>query len=209
MPNSNPQKSLYRQGMKFSLECARRRNERYDITKYPYEDPLHLIKKHEAFLTDEVLEKMQIVTKIYSQLHRTEKSVNVSDLLQKLGKDCKWYKYVLIFFKFIVGSFGSPFSLLTLDLLRPGNTFPEWISIERRATYNVRNGERKYKISYPSYPAPAPIYRFLQSATHVGPSYNLLHYCYQSQRHVSNTLHGYYLLSTLSISFSQIIIRLV
>lgn len=195
MPNQNPQKSMHRQALKFSLECARRRNERYDITNYPYEDPLDLIKKHEITLSDDVLSKMQRVTRLYCQLHKTQKSVNISDLLQRLGNECKWYKYTLIFFKFIAGSFGAPFSLLTLDLLRPGNTFSEWISQSRHATYNVKNGDRKYKISYPSYPAPAPIYRFLLSATHIGPSYNLLHYCYQSQRHVSNSLHSFFLLS--------------
>ena len=197
MPNTNVQKSLYCQSLKFILENARRQNEYYDITEYPYSNPLHLIVKHQQFLSDENLREMQQVNELYLKLQRTQKSPNLSALLNDLYANRKWYKYLLTFFKFVVGCFPSPFSLLVLDLLRPGNTYSKWISVNNQGNFHVRNGDDKYMISFPRFAAPAAVYRILQSASSLSQAYNLLNYCYQSHSQLSNSLVAYHLLSNL------------
>ena len=195
MSNANPQKGFFVQAFKFCLENARRRNSRYDISEYPYDNPLEYIKQYAHFFKGDNLIKMQEVNECYMKLHKTQQSENLSKLFLELFQNRKWFEYLLKFFKWVAANFPSPFKLEILGILKPNNTYEKWISNLNQCQHSIINNGKKSTILFPGLPAPATVYRLLQSACYLSSEYNVSNYCYQSKRQASNALVNYHLLS--------------
>ena len=69
--------------------------QRYDISDYDYHSPLDLITKYSAMLTDEVCCESQTMNHEYQQTTKTDETALLFDLVTKMIKRRKWFRYSL------------------------------------------------------------------------------------------------------------------
>ena len=138
MPNCNVQKPLYCQALKFKLENARRRNQRFDITDYPYNHPMQIMKKYQHYFSDDVLSNLQNTLLFYLKLTKTQTEENISKLLRALFQNRKWYRYLLNVFRFLVANLPSPFVLCALNILKPGETWNSWKAPMNQIQFKIK-----------------------------------------------------------------------
>ena len=158
---------------------------------------MELISKYKNVLTDDVLHALQSVNVLYQQTTKTEDSQLLYEIITKLIKDAKIFKYLLTFTKFIFSNFDAPFDLNTLDLLRPGNTFHNWSKHENQCQFNIINKDTEYTITYPAYPAPITVYRNLRKACYIDDECRVAQSCIQSEKLLQYQLVAWFLLSII------------
>ena len=197
----NKEAPLYKQDLKFIIRNCTKKLHLYDLSKRSYHSPMDLISKYKNVLTDDVLHALQSVNMLYQQTTKTHDTKLFHQIITKLMKHSKIYKYLLTFTKFIASNFDAPFDLITLDLLRPGNTFHDWSKPENQCKFNVINNNREYTITYPAGLAPITVYRNLLNATFNHDSYRVQQSCIQSERSLQYQLVGWFLLSIYFIYF--------
>ena len=197
----DPETPHFCHSLNYIIQNTRIANEIIDIEDKDYDDPKELMVKYKQYFADANLIKLQTVNEKFQQLKRTKSTELVTELMTKLRREHLWYKYLFAIIEFFDINFPPPFNLINADLLRKGNTFDEWFQVNNQSEFNVLKHGKMQTILYPSYPAPAAIYRHIQTAMHS--SFKLSNYCFRSERQLQCALVGFHLWHENSILYQH------
>lgn len=174
-------------------------NEFINLDDYPYDDPKELINKYRGYFTQDTLSQLQKVKALYLQLQRTKDSNLILELFRELTFNASWFEYLVKLTDWVMKYFPEPFSSSIIDLLRDGNTFEEWISPINQCMFKIKKGDKVKQVTFPAFPAPAPVLRILQNACFGGKRRQLVNASLQSMRQLQGQLYGMHLLSSSTL----------
>ena len=199
---NSPEQSVYASDIKYIVRNCTERMKPYDISEYKYNNPMELVEKYKSYFTNELLDRLQQVNKYFQQTYKTSDSSLLLELYDYLRKNKSYFKYLLQLIKWVESNFPPIFALSILDLLRPGNTYFEWVKIENQIKHRISKNGKKYIINFPGYVAPINMYRQLLAACDASSHFVPIHSLH-SHRMLQFQLVSFFLLSVYIIFVSS------